>query len=98
MSGHSGRVTSVAFSPDGTRIASGSQDKLVMIWDAETGAEVSCVRSVSGVEGSWGLIQAVFSRMLCAGSGLRYGCCGMQAGAKSPSIHHKAVTRPIKTP
>jgi len=30
----------VAFSPDGQRIASGSHDKAVKIWDATTGQEV----------------------------------------------------------
>jgi WD40 repeat protein len=33
-------VTSVAFSSDGTRIVSGSQDKSVRVWDASTGAEL----------------------------------------------------------
>ena len=47
LTGHnSGRVLSVAFSPDGTRVVSGSADELVKIWDTATGAEV---RSVVGV-------------------------------------------------
>ena len=37
----SGGVRSVAFSPDGTRIVSGSYYGLVKIWDAATGAQVS---------------------------------------------------------
>ena len=37
---HSEKVHAVAFSPDGTRVVSGSQDNLVKIWDAETLSEV----------------------------------------------------------
>ena len=40
VTGHTGSVTSVAISPNGMRIVSGSNDKLVKIWSAETGAEV----------------------------------------------------------
>ena len=41
LRGHSGGVRSVAFSPNGTRVVSGSDDNLVKIWNAETGAQVS---------------------------------------------------------
>jgi len=41
LTGHLEGVRSVAFSPDGTRIISGSEDGLVKIWDAKTGVEVS---------------------------------------------------------
>lgn len=37
LRGHSSGVACVAFSPDGTRIATGSADKTVKIWDARTG-------------------------------------------------------------
>ncbi|KAF5365814.1 hypothetical protein D9757_012674 [Collybiopsis confluens] len=40
LSGHKNGVTSVAFSPDGTRIVSGSGDKSVRIWNAENGTAV----------------------------------------------------------
>ena len=38
---HSGYVTSVVFSPDGTRLASGSWDHTIKIWDVESRRELS---------------------------------------------------------
>ncbi len=36
--GHSDQVRSVAFSPDGSRVLSGSADNTIKLWDAATGA------------------------------------------------------------
>ena len=36
-SGHSDSVSSVAFSPDGTKVVSGSGDRTVKIWNVESG-------------------------------------------------------------
>ena len=41
LRGHSELVASVAYSPDGKHIASGSYDNTVKVWDAATGEEVS---------------------------------------------------------
>jgi WD40 repeat protein len=41
LTGHSGWVHSVAYSPDGKHIVSGSGDSTVKVWDAATGTEVS---------------------------------------------------------
>ena len=37
---HTGTVSSVAFSPDGRRIVSGSSDHAVRVWDAGSGAMI----------------------------------------------------------
>ncbi|KAG2358212.1 WD40-repeat-containing domain protein [Suillus spraguei] len=40
LMGHTGAVWSVSFSPDGTRIVTGSSDSTVRLWDAGTGEPV----------------------------------------------------------
>ena len=54
LRGHDETVNSVVFSPDGTRIASGSDDHTILVWDAATMGEVgvlgqhrSAVKSVA---------------------------------------------------
>jgi hypothetical protein len=44
LKGHAGAVMTVAFSPDGQRLASGSADKTVKIWDSATGKELLALK------------------------------------------------------
>ncbi|SLM37979.1 g-protein beta wd-40 repeats containing, partial [Lasallia pustulata] len=47
LEGHSDQVNSVAFSPDGKQLASGSDDETVRIWDVAMGATLQTLEGHS---------------------------------------------------
>ncbi len=40
LRGHAGRVQSIVFGPDGSRVVTGSADRTARVWDASTGAQL----------------------------------------------------------
>jgi len=66
LRGHEQLVASVAVSPDGRRIVSGSRDETVRIWDVVSGEELACLRGHES--GVWSVAVSPDGRRIVSGS------------------------------
>jgi len=71
LEGHTGSVTSVAVSPDGKHIITGSEDETVRVWELASGRALSVIRGHAGVVTSVAVTPD--GTRLVTGSGLRAG-------------------------
>ena len=68
LKGHSDVVRSVAFSPDGKRLASGSRDNTIKLWDTATGKELLTLKGHSEYAYVWSVAFSPDGKRLASGS------------------------------
>ena len=100
LSGHSDYVSSVVFSPDGSRVITGSRDNTVRSWDVATGRQLSVFESSSPVTAvaisSGGRLFIANSRgglQSCSLGSLQ--CLALETGTRSAIVSLRAADNKI---
>src|SRR5205085_10333669 len=78
---HKGPVSSVAWSPDGKRLVTGSFDKTAKVWDADKGQELLFLKGHTGAVTS--VAWSPDGKRLATGASTRRRRCGRRARARN---------------
>jgi len=89
LSGHNDFVNSISFSPDGKRLASGSDDNTVKIWNPATG---ECLWTVSGEDPIHCVAFSPDGSLLAAGDGYS------ESGLGEVRIYNASTGDPVGSP
>jgi WD40 repeat protein len=86
LRGHTGFVSGVCWSPDGKRLISGGQDRLVKVWETATGQELLSLQGHA--DGVWGVAFSRDGQRLVSAS--TDGAVKLwEAGPPTPEISHQ---------
>ena len=91
LKGHTAKVQVIAFSPDGSTLASGSDDHTARLWDVATGQERIAFRETIGISG---LAFSPDGSTLITGD--RKGTVSLRRGIRTPEA--EVVVTPVEEP
>src|SRR5204863_10199343 len=99
MAGHSGNVTALAYSPDGTLLASGGSDASIILWDATKLGRTAAPQSVAAVELPADQVKKCWDDLAAADAKVAYKAVRALAGSPAVSAPRlRELIAPVPVP